>query len=341
MTKTLARDTLVVFHADVGRAEGWGHLRECLSVAAALRERGVGSAFVLPAENGVAKKEVERQGYASHGLPASTWQGDDGSLDDLGELLKEIGASHVVADLMTASPQYAEAMARVAPQWATITELEDEERAALSFNISRDPEYMPLDGVYRGRPARVATERLSEMLVCFGGSDPKNVTGLVLEQLRYGFEVCALPSDVHVTAVLGPLFEHGAVIRAMPASYPVGLTVAGPLEPPELAACALEADVAVTTGGGTMYEFCALGLPSIVVPIFEKQEANARVLERTGAVALTSSVDRLSAGELIDAVSALHSSEARQAMADAAQAAIDGRGAERIAERLVSEWGLG
>ena len=340
MTKTVAEETLVVFHADVGRAEGWGHLRECLSVAAALRERGIGSAFVLPAENGIAKSEVERQGYASHALPASTWQ-SGGPLDDLEALLREIGASHVVADLVTALPQYAEAIARVAPQWAAITELEDGERAALSFNISRDPQYMPLDAAYRGRPARVAAARLSEVLVCFGGSDPKNVTGLVLEQLRYGFEVCALGSDVHVTVVLGPLFEHAPVIHEMPVSYPVSLSVAGPLAPAELAERALKADVAVTTGGGTMYEFCALGLPSVVVPILEKQAANAHVLERKQAVSLTSGVDRLSAGELIEAVSALGSREARQAMADAAQAAIDGRGAERIAERLVREWGLG
>ena len=78
-------------------------------------------------------------------------------------------------------------------------------------------------------------------------------------------------------------------------------------------------------GGGRMSECRGMGLEGVVDPIVEKQEANARVVERTGAVALTSSVDSRSAGELIDAVSALHSSEARQAMADAAQAARDNR----------------
>ena len=90
-----------------------------------------------------------------------------------------------------------------------------------------------------------------------------------------------------------------------------------------------------------MYEFCAVGLPSVVVPVLDKMDTNAKVLQRKGAVLCTTRIDDLSAQELIRAVVSLLNRQARDAVAKAAQSAVDGRGAERISKRLFQEWELG
>ncbi len=329
----------ILLHADVGQKEGWGHFRECLAVARALEGRGIKIGFLIPSESHAAQKYVEEQGYPVNTLPALSWQNSKVSKEFLG-LIDEKKKRFVVANLVEVSNQYAKVMSRATQGWAVITEHTDQERAPVNFNISVNPELIPLDKAFCGSPPRVVREAVCELLVCFGGADPKNICGLVIEMLRQGFETETLPNEIRVTAVLGPLFRHVAVVQTMKATYPALLDVIGPLDSRELAEVATRADLAITTGGDTMYEFCALGLPSIVVPVLEKMEANAKVLSEKGAVWQTARVDHLTPQELNGAINRLLDNRYRHAMARAAQDAVDGRGAERIVARLVAEWEL-
>ena len=278
------------------------------------------------------------EGHSVYPLPAVSQRTD--SLLALTELLGRTAGRFLVANLVTVSARYAKEVSRAVEGWALITEHANQKLAPLNFDISQHPEYMPLHAAYGGAHFPSISVNIRELLICFGGTDPKNSCGLVLELLRQGFERGELPRELRVIVVLGPLFEHGTVIRAMPATYPVELTVTGPVTPEKLAGLAAQADLAITTGGGTMYEFCALGLPSIVVPVLDKMAVNAKVLEEKGAVLRTARADRLSAQELIEACRRLLDGQARDTMAQAAQAAVDGQGAERIAIRLTKEWRL-
>ena len=329
---------MVLFHADVGREEGWGHFSECLSVAAALRERGVRCGFVIPAQVEVAGEKAEEEGYRIFALPTAN-RGTAPLTKAVSELITRTSAC-LVANLVTLSAPYAEEVSRATDSWAVITEHAEQERAPVNFNISCNPEYMPLHKVYCNAAPRHIQETVQQILLCFGGTDPKNACGLVLEMLRQGFERSIIPR-LRINVILGPLFEHSNVVRAMSDTYPVKLEVKGPVTPEQLAQSAQQADLAITTGGGTMYEFCAMGLPSVVVPVLDKMATNAKVLQRKGAVLCTTRMDRLSARELIKAVVSLLDRQVRDAMAKAAQSAIDGRGAERISKRLFQDWGLG
>ncbi len=329
----------ILLHADVGQQEGWGHFRECLAVARALERRGIKAGFLIPSESQAAQGCVEQQGYPLYTLPALSWQNSKASQEILG-LIDEKKPPFLIANLVEVSSEYAKVMSRATQGWAVITEHTDQEWAPVNFNISVNPELIPLDEAFCDSPVRVVREDVRELLICFGGTDPKNICGLVLEMLRQGFETGTLPNEIEVTAVLGPLFRHVAVVQTMKDTYPVKLDVIGPLDSKELAEVATRADLAITTGGDTMYEFCALGLPSIVVPVLEKMEANAKVLSEKGAVWQTARADRLTLQELNGALNRLLDSRYRHAMAGAAQNAVDGQGAERIVARLVEEWEL-
>ena len=137
---------MVLFHADVGREEGWGHFSECLSVAAGLRDRGVRCGFVIPAGVEAAGEKAEEEGYRIFALP--TADRDTAPLTKaVSELITRTSA-FLVANLVTVSTLYAEEVSRVAESWAVITEHAEQERAPVNLNISCNPEYMPLHTVY-------------------------------------------------------------------------------------------------------------------------------------------------------------------------------------------------
>lgn len=327
----------VIFHADAGRDEGLGHLRECLSVADVLKASGVQAEFILPQESESAQQDAATRGYNVHGIPASDWQ--HGKAEKLAGLISA-KPTGVVANLFVCGTSYAQTLNAAAVTWATITEHSHEELAPLNFNICLRPELMPVADVWRDVDRREAGGLAGNVLICFGGSDPKNATGLVLEFLRQGLERGTVAQDFCLHVVIGPFFEHGAAIRGLAASYPRHINVQGPLTPAALCLLARSMDIAVTTGGGTMYEFSAIGLPCIIIPILDKMAANAAPLAEYGAVIATRRIDYITADDFIEVFNRLMGADERAQLSRLGREVIDGRGAERIAHELIKKWRL-
>ena len=88
-------------------------------------------------------------------------------------------------------------------------------------------------------------------------------------------------------------------------------------------------DLAVVSAGQSMLEAAATGTPTLVVVVADNQFEQADQLGRRGAVVVAGP------GELEDRVRALAGDpEARAAAAAAARRTVDGRGAQRIAQRV-------
>ncbi|MDA1173779.1 MAG: glycosyltransferase [Chloroflexi bacterium] len=331
--------TTVLIHADAGSTEGWGHLREALAVAKALRTSTTTCKFILPTESPEAAIEAEAEGFAVVKMPAVDWQSIEPS-GQLIDLLAKPDTSFLVCDLVRVSPGYAALAGNLCDSWAIVTELREDERADVNFNVSQSPQYMPLGPEYRRAAKRQTRSRVRRILINYGGSDPRNITCQTLEMLRPAMTSGELPSDVSFAVVLGPLFAHSDAVSEMASSYPVPVEITGPLAPSEMLVAVAQSDIAISTAGGTMYEFCALGLPCIIVPVLDKHQANAKVLAGRGAVSMTSKLATLSNNELASAIRELLPAGPRETMTNRAQDEIDGQGAERIADRLRQEWGI-
>jgi spore coat polysaccharide biosynthesis predicted glycosyltransferase SpsG len=331
---------LVFVHADAGQMEGWGHLRESIEVAHALRAGGAECVFVLPAAIPAAQEEARAAGFEVAAIPAADWQAG-AAPQQLVALLNARPGANLVCDLFAVSPAYATAVTSATRSWACITEVPSDELAPLNFNISTEPGFVPLGAEYRGASPHPITDEIAQILVCYGGSDPRNVTGKTLEWLRTAIDAGALPKSARIVVVMGPLFTHHEAVRASIADYPLEVDLHSALAPTELMQAAIESDIAITTSGGTMYEFSALGLPCLVVPILDKHITNARVLEQRGVVLTTRLHNEVSAEQLTEMIQRIAPVEVRRTMSQAAQQAIDGEGTSRIAERLIREWGIG
>ena len=102
-----------------------------------------------------------------------------------------------------------------------------------------------------------------------------------------------------------------------------------------LAAELSHASVAVVGGGVSLYEACALGVPTVGVPVVAAQVPTVRAFARRGAI--LSAPFGASAASIADrAVSLLNSRSRRRSLAARGRTLVDGRGARRAAAAVVA-----
>lgn len=134
------------------------------------------------------------------------------------------------------------------------------------------PEYAKL------HPLVPPRKELRRVLVFFGGVDPANLTGRVLEALSDS----AL-ADLAVDVVLGRQSPHRQAVAKLVACR-AHTTLHDPL--PSLAGLIARADLAIGAGGVTTWERACLGLPSLVLAIAANQLPFAQALDQAGHLQL-------------------------------------------------------
>jgi spore coat polysaccharide biosynthesis predicted glycosyltransferase SpsG len=181
--------------------------------------------------------------------------------------------------------------------------------------------WAPIGAAWRRRVGREPTRERHDrprVFVCFGGSDPGDVTG------RLGPAV-ATDEWWDTTIVVGRDYRGTAI--------PHATLVRDPADLPALVA---EADV-VLIGGGTMkFEVAALGRPAILVAVADDQVEVGPAFAGTGAAVWVGDGRTVEPGTVRSVVGdLLADGAARGRMADAARRTVDGGGADRLAAEIL------
>ena len=166
------------------------------------------------------------------------------------------------------------------------------------------------------RPSGAAPPRV---LLCFGGSDPSDVTARVGRTLaadaRWALEVAVGPDYRGIADASGL-----AVVR----------------EPPDLVARLLAADAAVIGAGTMKFEVAALGLPAVLVAVGGDQLPVGPPFAATGAAVWAGDGRDVDPGALVDVLAALLDDEDRRlAMSRRGPLVVPGDGAHRIVHAAV------
>jgi UDP-2,4-diacetamido-2,4,6-trideoxy-beta-L-altropyranose hydrolase len=167
-------------------------------------------------------------------------------------------------------------------------------------------------------------EKARRILVTMGGADPDNTTSKILQ----GLAIIADP-DIEIKVVVGPANPRLSEITLITeqASFQ-GEVLHGVRD---MAPIMAWADLAVTSASVTSLELAYMGVPMATVVLAENQEGLAAGLVERGAAIDFGSCDDLTPQQISQAVSSLLVDRiGRQAMSDAGQAMVDGRGAVRI-----------
>lgn len=138
---------------------------------------------------------------------------------------------------------------------------EEQGRTADIPRLYLGPSYVPLRPQFRERKYQVR-EKLQELLITTGGGDRENIAGQILEKIDNG--------EYRIHVVSGPYNPHGDWLAGYAAKHP---RVVVHRQVTEMAELMGQCDLAITAGGTTVYELCAIGVPFICFSYAENQEA--------------------------------------------------------------------
>jgi UDP-2,4-diacetamido-2,4,6-trideoxy-beta-L-altropyranose hydrolase len=143
------------------------------------------------------------------------------------------------------------------------------------------PEFVVLRSQSLAR--REANQPLRRLIISMGGVDKDNATGQILVALQG----CLLPSDLHITVVLGAQAPWRVQVQAQAKQTPWRTEVLVGVS--NMALLMAESDLAIGAAGSTSWERCCLGLPTIQIVLAHNQEHIAQALSKVGAALMLSS----------------------------------------------------
>lgn len=334
----------VAFRADASVQIGAGHVMRCLTLADALRTMGAQTQFLCRRLPGHLGELIRARGHALD------WLADSATDTANSSAALDPGApwDWLVVDHYALAADWETAQRALANHILVIDDQADRRHDCdllLDQNLQTadrydgllpatcrtliGPRYALLRPEFqRARQAsRPHTAAATQLLLCFGGSDPLDLTGLTLDALD-GLG----RGELRVTVVVGHGYPHRERMQARCASRP---GTQFHCQADNLAELMARADLAVGASGVVTWERACLGLPALAISFADNQRPIARAAQAAGILRWLGDAAEMSAARLGEAIAALLEAPAqRQAMRQAGLALVDGAGCGRVMEAM-------
>ena len=172
-------------------------------------------------------------------------------------------------------------------------------------------------------PKHEIRQKVESVTATFGGSDPNNIAYHTMNTLPRRFP------DISYRIIVGPGYQHDKkVIRALADSLPHVELIDSPTD---MAKNLLESDIAITSGGRTVFETAACGTPCIVICQNERELRHRHISEKDGVISLGLFDEKKSMTELVNVVDRLTKNrKIRVQMSERSSQMVDGLGIFRI-----------
>ena len=189
-------------------------------------------------------------------------------------------------------------------------------------------QYTPLRSQFRNLNITLR-ENIENILITTGGSDPYHFTEEIISDLiSQGFSI-----DMRI--VVGKLFDDTSVLKELAAQNPF---VHLHHNVSDMAALMRRCDFAISAAGTTLYELCALGIPTVSFTMADNQIIMAETFAETGAVPYAGDIrnnkQTTLAGIKNHLFTLLQNYEKRQKQQQNMHGLVDGNGAINIADAL-------
>lgn len=359
----------IAFRVDASLDIGSGHVMRCLTLAAALKAKGLSCRFLCRELPGNLIEQIRAQGYPVHRLPFGEPANSGGNPElahaawlsasqeqDAAQCANALGQQNtdwLVVDHYALDARWESTLAPGCRKLMVIDDLADRRHQAdllLDQTSGRDPaDYTPwlpetckrlCGGQYALlRPefaalrdfslARRKKHQLGHLLISLGGVDKDNATGQVLQALRYS----ELPAQCRITVVMGTTAPWQGEIRQLAEQMPWPTTLKVGVS--DMAQLMADSDLAIGAAGASAWERCCLGLPTLILVLADNQQTGARALTRAGAARLIGTTKDI-ASQLAPALDVL-SPELLATMSRAASNLTDGQGVARVLSAMGGE----
>lgn len=293
----------VYIRSDASIDIGSGHVMRCLTLAETLRQDGAKVSFICRPLSGHGMDYIMRKGFTVHCLPEPDQMGS-ANHHDLAETQAVLSKENHNIDWLIVDHYELDSTweSEMRPFVQHIMVIDDLANRSHDCDILLDPNLHPcMDRRYdllvpvhckkllgpsyvllrsefieAHQQINVRQGPIQRILVSFGGSDITNETCKTLEAIR-----TLSPSNLAIDIVIGRSNPHAAQIHKMCNALD---HVYVHDQTDHMAQLMLHADLSIGGGGGTLWERCFLGLPSLAIITAGNQVENIRSADQYGAV---------------------------------------------------------
>ena len=299
------------FRVDASIQIGSGHVMRCLTLAKALRDRGIQCSFICREHKGHLGELIKKNGFElfllsteigtdlqiDSGLAHSSWLRCSIDMDakQTRQVLPE-KVDCLVVDHYALDARWESQMRSVCQKIVVIDDLADRKHdcdVLLDQNLgTTETDYSelvpahcikligPKFALLRPEFAewreyslqRRKYPELKNILISMGGVDKDNMTGKILHQLSLSL----LPDESSITVVMGATAPWLEDIKSLAIKMPIFTKVLVNVE--NMAELIANCDFVIGAAGATAWERCCLGAPSIILVLAANQKRIAQAL---------------------------------------------------------------
>ncbi|MDB9915760.1 UDP-2,4-diacetamido-2,4,6-trideoxy-beta-L-altropyranose hydrolase [Alphaproteobacteria bacterium] len=350
----------VIFRVDASLQIGTGHVMRCLTLAEALKENNVSSAFICRKHRGNLIEKIRSYGFQVRELQVlkktrsdnrlfhSHWLGTTQQQDanDCINILKEEKVDWLIIDHYALDQQWQRRLKPFYKKLMVIDDLADRKHYCdilLDQTFARQQEdyfelvekdcLLLLGSKYALiRPEflkwrmcslnRRSKPKFNQLLINMGGVDVNNVTTIILDELVK----CNLPKNINITVIMGKDAPHLESVKLKAKSLLYNTIIK--VDVGNMAEIMANTDIAIGAAGSTSWERCCLGLPTIQIIIAKNQIVIANSLAKYGAIKILENIKELST--IIN-----NRKSWMIKVSDIAQDICDGLGVKRVCDKVM------
>jgi spore coat polysaccharide biosynthesis predicted glycosyltransferase SpsG len=195
------------------------------------------------------------------------------------------------------------------------------------------PRYALLADAFQhlGQEGQDTSQQVETLLISFGGADSMNQTKRVIAALAA--MKSAPPHIIVVVGALYPYIDELGLLLSKESQLSTELHI-NTSEMPKLMA---QSDLAITSGGSTVWELACAGIPNVVISTSEPERQTGLLLASRDLCCYVGHHDQISQEQIADALAVLMADqEWRRGMALAGKRLVDGQGVQRVINHMVA-----
>lgn len=331
LAEKIAEGPSVVIRTDGGGDLGLGKVYRAMTIATELED-------IFGCEITFVSDEAYEDGVSlirSHGFDAKTVS----NLTDDIDLMRTLKPDVVLVDVPDIEERYHDELHGLS---AAVVDFENvhngDDAADFVINPQRHLDQMERDNYLNGPEYLVlrdefhdvkptVPETAENVLLTFGGTDPLGLTVESVSALGHSYV------EYTYRVVLGPGFDGEAELRSLPEDVCSQFDFRRDVD--NMGELMQWADVAISSGGRTVYELAATGTPAIVIAQNEGEVERMELLRRHGVIQFLGhgeSVDFATLPAVLDDLA--KDAERRSVLSSRGRELIDGQGLQRILETI-------
>lgn len=326
---------------DMNQTIATGHVMRCLSIAEAAKDEGADVIFILADTQ--AEELIQSKGFRTIVLN-STWNDLEKELPDLLDLIARENIRTLLVDSYYVTEKYLAALNKVTSvtyiddlnsfhypvdtliAYANYWKKKNYEENYPDTKLLLGCSYVPLRKEFRNLPPKLIRENVENLLILTGGSDNFGISENILEHL-------SLKQYKNINVICGRYYEKFDELKSKYQGYEnVHLYQAVD----NLIDYMLDADIAISAGGTTLYELCATGTPTITYSFADNQLDNVRQFEKDGMMHYLGDIRCEDVYEdMNDVLIRFNRCNIRKNISDRMRKFLDGMGANRILSEII------